>query len=317
MKHFLAPNETRPAWYLYVLSIVFVLIGTVSFSTTIIGLAVYAKGEVTPETTQSELMARFTNNQQLVINMIPFVIGFLLLFYAARIIHRRKFLSFVTLRPRLDLKRIGVGALLWGAITTILFIVELAQGATGYQWNFETKEFLLLLLIAIVLTPIQTGFEEILVRGFTLQFFGRFIKLPIVAILMSTGFFALLHLGNPEVDALGYFALVYYLISGLITAIIAVMDDGIELSWGFHLANNLFSILIITSDESALRTDALFVDTKAASVGWEDLIVPILIFPLFVFILSRIYKWKNWKGKLLGTLVTQIEKEENEGEVID
>ena len=313
MKHFLAPKETKPAWYWYILSIIFVLVGLVSFSITIIGFIYSSKGEIKEGVTEESIMAQFSNNQQFVINMIPFVIGFLLLFYAARIIHRRTFLSFITTRPQLDLKRILVGFLLWFIITVVLFSVELAQGATQYQWNLELNDFLLLIALAIVITPIQTGFEEILIRGFLMQLFARFIRLPIIVVLMSAGIFTVLHLDNPEVDAMGYVALAYYILSGILTAFIAVMDDGLELSWGFHIANNLFAILIVTSKSSALRTDALYLDTSAQqTVGWEMLIVPFLFFPLFVFILSRIYRWKNWKGKLFGTLETNHKAEEHE-----
>ncbi len=313
MKHFLAPKETKSGWYWYVVSIVFVLVGLTTFSTSILWFIYSSKGEIKADTKAETLIAQFSNNQQFVINMIPFVIGFLLLIYAARVIHRRTFLSFITTRPQLDLKRIVVGFLLWFIITVVLFSVELAQGATQYQWNLEWNDFLILLALAIAITPIQTGFEEILIRGFGMQLFARFVRIPIIVILMSAGSFTVLHLGNPEVDAMGYVALSYYILSGILTAFIAVMDDGLELSWGFHIANNLFAILIVTSNTSALRTDALYLDTSAQqAIGWEMLVVPFLFFPLFVFILSRIYRWKNWKGKLFGTLETNHKAEEQE-----
>jgi len=312
MKHFLAPKETKPAWYLYIVSVIFVLVGLTTFSISILWFIYSSKGEIKANTTEETLMAQFSNNQQFIINMIPFIIGFLLLVYAARVIHRRTFLSFITTRPQLDFKRILVGLLLWFLITTILFSAELAQGATQYQWNLEINDFLVLLVLAILITPIQTGFEEILIRGFSMQLFGRLVKLPIVAILMSAGVFTILHMGNPEVDAMGYVAVVYYILSGVMTALIAVMDDGLELSWGFHIANNFFAILIVTSNTSALRTDAVYLDTSStqAAMGWEMLAVPFFFFPLFVFILSRIYKWKNWKQKLFQPIQSNREQTE-------
>jgi membrane protease YdiL (CAAX protease family) len=289
------------------------LVGLFSFSITLISLIYASKGEVEPGMGEAELTNRFNHNQLFVINMIPFVIGFLLLFYAARIIHRRTFLSFITTRPQLDLRRIAVGLLVWGSITAILFAAELAQGAAHYNWNFEMNDFILLLILSIAIVPIQTGFEEILIRGFTMQLFARFVKIPIVVVLMSAGIFLILHLGNPEVDSMGYVALVYYLLSGIMTAIIAVMDDGLELSWGFHIANNFFAILIVTSDTNALRTDAIYLDTSPQqAMGLETLIVPVLFFPLFVFILSRIYRWKNWKGKLFQPIQPVVEQDNDD-----
>ena len=269
MKHFLAPKETRPAWYLYIVSILFVFIGLISFTLTIIPFILSTKGELKKETDINELFNQFNSNQRFVLDLIPFVIGFLLLMYAARFIHKRTFLSFITTRPVLDLKRIVVSFLVWSVITGVLFAIELARHPESYQWNFELKQFAVLVLIAVALVPIQAGFEEVLIRGFVLQLFGRMIKLPIVSVIMSAGIFTLLHVGNTELTTMGLIVLVFYISSGILTSFLTVVDDGLELSWGFHIANNLFALLIVTSEKNSLVTKALFIDRSNSAVEYD------------------------------------------------
>lgn len=38
----------------------------------------------------------------------------------------------------------------------------------------------------------------------------------------------------------------------------ALMDDGLELSMGYHAINNIFAALILTNEWQAFQTDALF-----------------------------------------------------------
>lgn len=312
MNHFLTPGGAKNSWLVYLGSIVFVFIGILSIGSVARFLLLSSRVNITENTTEAELAAAFSYNEQFIINLVPFFIGFLLLIFAARIFHQRTFLSFITTRSRFDLKRFLVAFFIWGGITAILFITELFGDSAHLKWIFQPLPFLYLLGISIFLVPIQTGFEEILVRGFTLQMIGRVTKFPLTSILMSAGIFTLLHVGNPELDNMGWVVLVFYLLSGVMTALLTVLDGGVELSWGFHTANNFFSILIITSDYQAFRTDALYLDTSDPTVSWEVLVVPFVFFPLFVFALSRIYRWKSWREKLFHKLVIQNPKEEDQ-----
>jgi hypothetical protein len=75
------------------------------------------------------------------------------------------------------------------------------------------------------------------------------------------------------------------------------------LALGFHLGNNLMASLLITSDFSALQTDALFrysgIENTAGTLN--EMIVSIgITYPIILFILAKKYKWTNWKEKLTG-----------------
>ncbi len=311
MKQFLAPEEVKSSWWIYLGSILFTVLGIFTIGTTVVIQIVSSRVKGKDTIDQEEIASVFSNNELLVTNLLPFVIGFLLLAFCARVFHARKFISFITARPRFDFKRFLVAFAIWGAVMGVSFALELNSAKT-ISWNYNAEPFLMLFLITIVIVPIQTGFEEIFLRGFVLQLFGRAARRGFLAILGSATIFGIMHLNNPEMFHLGWPAFVFYAASGIMTALITVLDDGIELSWGFHTANNFFGILILTNDWQAFQTDALFYDSAKPNPGMELLFTPFVIYPIFIAILWRMYKWKNWKEKLFSPIEITFKEPNNE-----
>ena len=112
--------------------------------------------------------------------------------------------------------------------------------------------------------------------------------------------FGLLHIANPEIEKLGYVLMVYYIGTGLFLGIITLMDEGMELALGFHAGNNLLTALLVTADWTAFQTHSIFKDVSDPSIGWDVIIPVLIVYPLFLFIMGRKYKWTDWKGKLFG-----------------
>jgi hypothetical protein len=82
---------------------------------------------------------------------------------------------------------------------------------------------------------------------------------------------------------------------------------------GYHLANNLMAVLLISSDYSAIQSDALFRLTEKAepSQMLGEMIVTMLVsYPLVVLIFAKKYKWTDWKGKLFGKVAPRPVKPE-------
>ena len=132
-----------------------------------------------------------------------------------------------------------------------------------------------------------------------------------MSLLLTSIIFGSLHILNPEIDKLGYGLLVYYIGTGLFFGIMSLMDEGIELAIGFHVANNLITALLVTADWTAFQTHSVLKDLSDPSeMGLEEIFVPVfVVFPILLFILSKVYKWTNWKDKLLGQ-VNEPKKED-------
>jgi membrane protease YdiL (CAAX protease family) len=115
---------------------------------------------------------------------------------------------------------------------------------------------------------------------------------------MTSIIFGGLHLFNPEVEKLGYGIMVYYIGTGLFLGILTLMDEGIELALGFHAANNLFTALLVTSSWTAFQTESILIDTSEPSLGAELIISLLVLYPIFLFFMSKKYGWNQWKHRL-------------------
>jgi len=236
-----------------------------------------------------------------------------LLFYV-KYVHKQSILSLTTSRPQVSWKRIFFAFSLWAVISGGSILLAYYQEPENFELNFRLKPFLILAALSVILIPMQTSFEEYLFRGYLMQGIGIATKSKLFPLIFTSVLFGLMHISNPEVGKMGYLILVYYIGTGFFLGIITLMDEGLELSLGFHAANNLVACLLITSDWSALQTPSVFKDLSEPSAGF-DVLLPIFIFyPLLLIVFAKVYKWTNWKEKLAGKVVLT---EKNEIEAID
>jgi membrane protease YdiL (CAAX protease family) len=242
-------------------------------------------------------------NRFFVETLIPFVIGIILLFLWVRFVQKQSITSLTTSRKSVDWKRIFFSFALWGAITILLTAVSYYLSPNDFVWNFNPNKFYTFLLLAICLVPLQTSFEEYLFRAHIMQGVGVLTNSRLIPLLFTSITFGLMHLANPEVEKMGYIVMVYYIGTGLFLGILALMDDGLELSLGFHAANNLITALLVTSDWTAFQTDSVLKDISQPEASF-DIVLPVLvIYPILLFIFSKKYNWTNWKEKLTGKLI--------------
>lgn len=143
-------------------------------------------------------------------------------------------------------------------------------------------------------------------RGYLMQHIGVIVKNRWFPLILTSILFGIMHSANPEVAEIGYFKMmIFYVGTGLLLGIMTLMDEGLELALGFHFGNNLLAALLITSDWSALQTDAIFKNTAEQGISSvTEIIAPVLIvYPIMLLILSKKYGWTNWKERLFGKVV--------------
>lgn len=250
---------------------------------------------------EKEMYSALEPNLNLFLIMLSFVFAFVGIIIALRV-HSQPLKTITTTRKKVDWKRILLAFTIWGVISSTMTFLDYNANPDNYDWNFNLDKFLILFGIAIILIPIQTSVEEWVFRGYLMQGFGWLAKNRWFPLVMTSVIFGLLHIANPEVTKLGYGVLVFYIGTGLFLGIITLMDDGLELALGFHAANNLFTALLVTSDWTALQTHSVLKDISEPGIGLYEIALPVFImFPLLIFIFSRIYKWDNWNEKLFGS----------------
>jgi membrane protease YdiL (CAAX protease family) len=242
-------------------------------------------------------------NRFLIEMLIPFIVGLALLFLWVKYIHKQTLTSLTTSRKKIDWKRVFFAFALWSTITIVITGIDIVVAPEDYVFNFKWEPFIYLMVIALLLIPIQTSFEEYLFRGYMMQGIGIMARNRWVPLFITSVLFGLMHLGNPEVGKLGYGIMVYYIGTGFFLGIMTLMDEGLELALGFHASNNVVTALLITADSTAFQVDAIYKNVAEPTLGFDAFLPVFVVFPILLYVFSRKYKWKNWKERLAGPIL--------------
>lgn len=245
------------------------------------------------------------NNWSLIMNLSPFVFLLAMLFFLVRFLHNRTVLSLTTSRKNVDFKKFFFSMGLIVFLNIVVFAVSYLVDNSMIRWNFNLSKFAILFAISILLFPFQIGLEEYLFRGYLMQQIGIIVKNRWFPLLITSVFFGLMHSANPEVANMGFGVMIFYIGTGFLLGIITLMDESLELALGFHLGNNLMAALLITSDFTALKTDAIFKYSGTENLVdmLNEMIVSIVIvYPIILYIFAKRYNWINWTQKLTGKI---------------
>ena len=291
-----------------------VLIGVAAFVGQIplmiaIGIKSVKSGKM--PTSNAEVMGFLEPNLNLFLIMLTFVFAFIGIYFVVKKFHQQTFLSVTTSRKSIDWNRVLFSFGLWALFTIGTTYYSYYSNPSQFVINFKPIPFAILAVISIIFIPIQTSTEEYVFRGYLMQGFGNLAKNKWFPLVMTSVLFGTMHILNPEVEKMGYIVLVYYIGTGFLLGILTLMDEGMELSLGFHAANNLVGALLVTSDWGVLQTNSILKDISEPSAGIEIVVPVLIVYPILLFIFSKKYGWTNWKEKLTGTIVEQNEFEIN------
>ena len=146
----------------------------------------------------------------------------------------------------------------------------------------------------VLLMPVQTGLEELVFRGYLVQGLAQIFKNGIIPLILTSLLFALAHMTNPEVKEFGWpIMFTYYSVFAMFMGAITLIDEGLELAFGIHFANNLVSSILISPPHTPIRPYSIFETTK------EDPYMEIIVWSVMAVVTFSIfwfrYRWKNFK----------------------
>ena len=213
-----------------------------------IPLFFFLPNEINTSSEGLNIFSSLDKNLLLFLLLLPSVCSFLGLWFVVNKIHSRLLISIITSRKKIDLERFKFAFILWSLISISVFSLDILISPTNYEWNFNLSKFLILFLISILMIPVQSILEELIFRGYLMQGLTVFFKNRLLPLLSTSIIFGLLHILNPEIQKIGYGLLIYYIGTGLFFGIVTLMDEGVELSSGFHVSNNLVASLLVTAD---------------------------------------------------------------------
>jgi uncharacterized protein len=252
--------------------------------------------------TESDLMHFFEPNLTLFLLLISFVFALIGIYFVVRFLHQQTMLSITTSRSKIDWKRVFFSFLIWAIFSIMSTLCFYYLNPKDFVYNFKPVPFAILAIIGTFLIPIQTSVEEYVFRGYLMQGFANLARNRWFPLVLTSLIFGSMHIFNPEVSKMGYIILVYYIGTGFLLGIMTLMDEGMELSLGFHAANNLVGALLVTSDWTVFETHSILKDISDPSAGIDVILPVVVVYPILLFLFSKKYKWTNWKEKLTGNI---------------
>lgn len=302
-------------WWRYFLSILLILIGWQIIGIIPIVLTAYLHSE----NIEAFYSAAYNNfmglgintNLYLLMMIMMFIIGLGFLLVSVDSIHKRPIKTVLTSRETFDWNRFFFAAGIWAFMAMSFMVIDYATHPQDFVWNFKPQSFVILVFISLIFLPFQTGFEEVLFRGYLMQGMGILVKNRWIPLLLTSLIFGLLHSLNPEVEKLGMQLMFYYIGTGLLFGMVTLMDEGLELSMGLHAANNVVAAIFVITDWTVFQTDALFIDTSEPNITFLMYVPLFIVYPIMLYILTKKYQWTHWKEKLTGSVKQEDLTEKN------
>lgn len=248
------------------------------------------------------LMQILSPNLTLFLMLLAFAVGLGGIWLWVKKVHEQSFTALTTTRKKIDWSRFWYGFLLIGVTTTLLTLIEYVWHPESFEVQFNWGSFLILFIIAVLMVPLQTSFEEYFFRGYIMQGLGLMTKTRWVPLIFTSVVFGAMHAFNPEVDKMGSIIMIYYIGTGFFLGIITLMDRGLELALGFHAGNNLIGALLVTADWTAFQTESILKDVSDPSAGIDTVLPVFVIYPLFLWLMARKYRWSDWSERLFGSV---------------
>ena len=197
-----------------------------------------------------------------------------LLWIASKIVKDRPFSSYSSSRGgwnwKLFFKCFLIAIVIVGIPALITNLVE--GGGDGIN-RFTVLSFVALTIMG----PLQCIAEEYIFRGFFLQTIGSWVKIPIVAIVVSALVFTA---GHPYKLA----GVISVLVSGLIWGFMAKTTRGLEATSAAHIANNM----------AVFYTMGFGIVKLTAEIPVADMIVSVVKDAVYLIVIIIIARKTNW-----------------------
>ena len=214
-----------------------------------------------------------------------------------KVLHARSLTSLITPYPRFNWRRFALGVALWLLLSALGSLFEALLYPGRYQYALNLPDLLVVLPVALVMTPIQTTAEELLVRGYLAQMTGRFTRRFLLPLIAPSLIFMALHAGNLEVRSGWGWMFAFYFGFGALLSFMTLKDNTLELALGVHAANNLFAFLFANYVGGSIISPSFFtVQTLDVTYGFIAFLIQALLLCLVLFVLPQ-PKWLNWTNK--------------------
>lgn len=233
-------------------------------------------------------MADINALTMVVIGLSPLAYALLLLTFPAALVglyfgwkklHERSLTSLHTAWAEFRWRRVAQSFFFMWAVLGGYGLISVMFGSNPPRFVFDAARFLPFAIISLLLLPVQSATEEIVVRGYLNKGLIQVFRNKWVVFTLTSGIFMALHLANPEAQAgaaAGNLPIVMsgYFFFGFAACLMVLIDDGLESAIGVHAANNTFAGVFVNYENSVLPTPSIW-QVRAEPTG--DAVSTILV----------------------------------------
>jgi membrane protease YdiL (CAAX protease family) len=189
----------------------------------------------------------------------------------------------------------------WSRALQAFIIMWVVLGTYGFiasrfsdnppEFVFDAARFLPYAILSLLLLPIQSATEEIVVRGYMNKGLIHVFGNKWVVFTLTSGLFMALHLANPEAQAAaeaGNLPIIMsgYFFFGFAMCLMVLIDDGLESAIGVHAGNNTFAAIFVNYENSVLPTPSVW-QVKPEPTGDAITVIVILSIVLALLYITR------------------------------
>ncbi|MDY0289629.1 MAG: type II CAAX endopeptidase family protein [Sphaerochaeta sp.] len=208
---------------------------------------------------------------------IPFFAMAFGLYLSLRFIMRTSIKHIVTDKKKIDWILMAQSAMAYLAVAALFTLAHALLQPEQFQfYSGDMNDLLHMIPLVLIITPIQTTSEELLMRAIPSRLFrkGKLVttnKSIFWVSLFTALLFTLPHLSNQEMlhSSNKGAVIFYYALFGFGGTFISLRTKGFEPSLGIHAANNLYIALICNYTNSSLPSKPLILSTGAVGTFWD------------------------------------------------
>lgn len=133
-----------------------------------------------------------------------------------------------------------------GVVAVLYGVLQISWSSTfGATPNTELLLWLTFMPLALLAILVQTGAEELVLRGYLQQQLAARFRSPYIWMVFPSIVFGLLHLKLNAAGTNVWLPVVSATVFGLVAADLTRITGSIGASWGFHFVNNVLAVLIV------------------------------------------------------------------------
>ena len=292
-------GKNSPWRYVVLIFAVFLAANSIGAIPMIIGFAIKSMSDpeaITRLAANSNDLSQlgFSANITLVMLLFPFLAGLFAYILLVKPLNNRAFVLSINGNSRIRWNRIFVSGIIWIVFSAVYLFAYKGLDPSNFRINNTSFTLLYLTIISFLLIPFQAALEEVIFRGYLMQGFAVLFRNRWLPVIITSILFGAMHGWNPEIEEYGFFTMLpQYVMFGLLFGIITVIDDGIEIAIGAHIANNIFLSIMVTNSSSILQTPAVFEQLNIDP--WLEFLALTIAAILYFLVMRLIYKWNNLK----------------------